>query len=104
MMGLALVVTWLWVARKDETKVLPRQGAAARGRAALDGIWALLMPVGIIGGLRFGIFTPTEAGVAACVYAYAIGVGVYRELTHRMLYRLLISAGKRSSAGSRRSR
>ena len=54
--------------------------AGERLRAGVDGIWALLMPLGIIGGLKFGIFTPTEAGVAACVYAFVVGAFVYREL------------------------
>ncbi|HKW84632.1 MAG TPA: TRAP transporter large permease subunit, partial [Burkholderiaceae bacterium] len=83
LMGLSLLVTWQWVARKDEVSVLPRQTMAQRSRAAFDGIWALLMPAGIIGGLKFGIFTPTEAGVAACVYAFVLGVFVYRELPLR---------------------
>ncbi len=93
-MGLALVLTWLWVARKDDVKVLPRQGARERVRAGIDGIWALLMPLGIIGGLKFGIFTPTEAGVAACVYAFVVGAFVYRELPLRQLYPLLVTAAK----------
>ncbi len=93
-MGIALVVAWLWVARRDQVKVLPRQGAGQRLRAGLDGIWALLMPAGIIGGLKFGVFTPTEAGVAACVYAFLLGVFVYRELSFRQLYPLLVAAAR----------
>jgi tripartite ATP-independent transporter DctM subunit len=94
LMGLSLLVTWQWVARKDQVSVLPRQTMAQRWRAAFDGIWALLMPAGIIGGLKFGIFTPTEAGVAACVYAFVLGVFVYRELPLRAVYGLLVSAAK----------
>jgi tripartite ATP-independent transporter DctM subunit len=94
LMGVSLLVTWLWVARKDEVKVLPRQSLAERTRAGVDGIWALLMPLGIIGGLKFGVFTPTEAGVAACVYAFAVGAFVYRELPLRHLYPLLVAAAK----------
>jgi len=93
-MGVALVVAWLWVARRDQVQVLPRQGAAQRLRAGLDGLWALLMPLGIIGGLKFGIFTPTEAGVAACVYAFVVGAFVYRELPLRQAYPLLVAAAK----------
>ena len=48
------------------------------------------MPLGIIGGMKFGIFTPTEAGVAACVYAFVVGMFVYRELPLRQLYPLLV--------------
>jgi TRAP-type transport system large permease protein len=94
LMGLALVFTWMWVARKDKVAVQPRQPAAERLRAGVDGIWALLMPLGIIGGMKFGIFTPTEAGVAACVYAFVIGAFVYRELSPRQCYGLLVAAAK----------
>ncbi|GHC71437.1 dehydroascorbate transporter [Pseudorhodoferax aquiterrae] len=94
LMGLSLLVAWQWVARRDKVAVLPRQSMAQRGRAAVDGIWALLMPLGIIGGLKFGIFTPTEAGVVACVYAFILGAFVYRELPLRQLYPLLVSAAK----------
>ena len=94
LMGLSLLIAWQWVARRDNVAVLPRQSMAARGRAAFDGIWALLMPLGIIGGLKFGVFTPTEAGVVACVYAFILGTFVYRELPLRALHGLLVSAAK----------
>ncbi len=97
MMGLSLVITWMWVARKDQVTVLPRETLAKRVHAGIDGIWALLMPLGIIGGMKFGIFTPTEAGVAACVYAFVIGVFVYRELPLRQCYGLLVAAAKSTS-------
>jgi tripartite ATP-independent transporter DctM subunit len=94
MMGLSLLLAWQWVARRDNVAVLPRQSMAQRGRAAFDGVWALLMPLGIIGGLKFGVFTPTEAGVVACVYAFVLGTFVYRELPLRALHGLLVSAAK----------
>jgi len=94
LMGMSLLITWQWVARKDQVTVLPRQSMNQRLRAGVDGIWALLMPAGIIGGLKFGVFTPTEAGVAACVYAFALGVFVYRELPLRAVYGLLVAAAK----------
>ena len=94
MMGVALAIAWQWVARRDKVAVLPRQSWKARGRAGVDGIWALVMPLGIVGVLKFGIFTPTEAGVAACVYAFVIGVFVYRELPLRRCYPLLVAAAK----------
>ncbi|AOO79104.1 TRAP transporter large permease [Bosea vaviloviae] len=97
MMGLSLVVAWAWVARRDKVAMLPRQGWSLRLRAGVDGIWALLMPLGIIGGMKFGIFTPTEAGVAACVYAFVIGAFVYRELPLRQLYPILVQAAKSTS-------
>jgi tripartite ATP-independent transporter DctM subunit len=94
LMGLALALAWWWVARRDQVAVLPRQGWRARARAGLDGLWALLMPLGIVGALKFGIFTPTEVGVAACAYAFIVGALVYRELPLRRVYPVLVAAAK----------
>jgi tripartite ATP-independent transporter DctM subunit len=49
--------------------------------AFVDSIWAFLFPIALIGGIRFGLFTPTEAGAFAAVYAFVIGAFVYRELS-----------------------
>jgi tripartite ATP-independent transporter DctM subunit len=57
--------------------------------AFVDSIWALLFPFALIGGIRFGLFTPTEAGAFAGVYALAVGVLFYRELTWKRLKRAL---------------
>ncbi len=97
LMGVSLVLAWAFVARRDKVEVLPRQGFAERVRAGIDGIWALLMPVGVIGGLKFGLFTPTEAGVAACVFAFVLGLFVYRDLRLRDCLPLLVSAAKSTS-------
>lgn len=94
MMGVALVLTWAWVARRDQVKVLPRQGSAERIKAGVDGVWALMMPIGVIGGLKLGLFTPTEAGVAACVFAFVLGVVVYRDLRLQDCLPLLVTAAK----------
>ena len=94
LMGVSLVIAWMLVVHKDKVQSLPRMPMAERMRIALDGIWALLMPAGIIGGLKFGVFTPTEAGVAACVYSWLVGVFVYRELPWRNTLALLITAAK----------
>ena len=51
-----------------------------RGKAFLDALWALLMPILIVGGMLTGIFTPTEAAVIASLYAFLVGKFVYKEL------------------------
>ncbi|MFO1057198.1 MAG: TRAP transporter large permease [Dongiaceae bacterium] len=63
---------------------------AEKVAAVRSAFWALLIPVGIVGGLRFGVFTPTEAGAAAALYATLVAMLVYRELTWRGLGRALI--------------
>ncbi|VFR20769.1 TRAP-type C4-dicarboxylate transport system, large permease component [plant metagenome] len=55
------------------------------GRALVDALLALLMPVIILGGIYGGFFTTTEAAVVAVLYALVVGVGVYRELAWRDL-------------------
>src|SRR5699024_10488310 len=55
--------------------------AATLGKAFKEAVWALTVPVFIIVGLRYGIFTATEAGAIAVLYAVFVGVVCYRELT-----------------------
>jgi len=70
-MGLALVLTWLWLVRHSDVKPLPKQSTRERLKATGRGAWALGMPVIILGGIRFGVVTPTEAAVVAAVISQA---------------------------------
>ena len=97
LMAIGLVIAWQIVARRDNVKVLPKQDWATRGRATLRAGWALMMPVIIMGGIRFGIFTPTEAGVIAAFYALFVGLFVYRELKLTDLYGVVLRAAKTTS-------
>lgn len=94
LMGIGLLIAWQIVARRDDVKTLPRQSWRERGRATARAGWALMMPVIILGGIRFGIFTPTEAGVIAAFYALFVGLFVYRELKISELYGVLLRAAK----------
>lgn len=94
MMAVVLVLTWMWVSRGENVAPQPRQSWPVRGRAVVDAFWALLMPVIIIGGMRAGLFTPTEAAVVAAVYGLVVGLFVYRELKIADLPKLFISAAK----------
>jgi tripartite ATP-independent transporter DctM subunit len=94
MMGLSLVVAWAIVSRRDKMKTAPRATMRERGKAFVDGFYALLMPVMILGGIKWGIVTPTEAAVLAAVYALIIGMFVYRELKPSMLYGVFLTAAK----------
>lgn len=94
MMGAALMITWSITTRNEDLAVAPRAGAAERWAALRDGVWALIMPILIIGGIRSGIVTPTEAAVVAAVYAILVSMLIYREMTWKMLFHTLISAGR----------
>jgi tripartite ATP-independent transporter DctM subunit len=94
MMGISLVVAWAVVSRRDKMQTFPRTTMRERGKAFVDGFYALLMPVMILGGIKWGIVTPTEAAVLAAVYALLIGMFVYRELKPSMLYGVFLTAAK----------
>lgn len=59
-------------------------------------IWALLVPGIILGGIYSGIFTPTEAGAVAVVYAVVVGIFVYRDITFKDLPEILAGSAKTS--------
>lgn len=97
MMALALVVAWTIQAQRDAMPRGERKTTRERVSATAAGFWALLMPVIIVGGLKAGYFTPTEAAVVAVFYALFVGFCIYRELRLSQLYGLLLSAGKTSA-------
>lgn len=92
LIGLALMAIAYLLAR--------RRGYPARSRATLGDVWrtfkaaflALMMPLIILGGILSGVFTPTEAGVVAVVYAITLGCCVYRTISVHQLGELLVSA------------
>ena len=94
MMGLAIGIAWWWVARREQVQAAPRMGFVERLRATREGLLALGLPVFIIGGMKFGVFTPTEAAVVAAMYSFIVGAFIYRELRFKDLYRLILTAGK----------
>ncbi|HWP19410.1 MAG TPA: TRAP transporter large permease subunit [Burkholderiaceae bacterium] len=94
MMGLFLVFGWWWVARSRQLPAMERLGWGQRLRALGRSVWALMMPVIILGGLKGGIFTPTEAAVVAAAYALFVSLVIYRELSLAGLYRVLVESSK----------
>ena len=97
LMAVALVVTWAFQARRDDMPRGPRMPWSQRWSATAAGFWALLLPVIIVGGLKGGYFTPTEAAVVAVFYALFVGFVVYRELRFSDLYAVLLGAAKTSA-------
>ena len=94
LMGLAIGITWWVVARRDGVKASERMPMGQRLKVTAEGGFALALPVLIIGGMKFGAFTPTEAAVVAAVYSFVVGMFIYRELKVSELYRLVLAAGK----------
>lgn len=86
LMGLGALTVWMILARRENVTPLPRQDWPARIKALKGAVWALGLPVIILGGIRFGVVTPTEAAVVAAVYALLVGFFVYGELRVSMLF------------------
>ncbi len=97
MMGAALWVAWWFVARAENVAPPARRSAREMLGAVREAAWALVLPFIIIFGLKFGLFTPTEAAVVAAVYAIFVATVVYRELNLAQLYRVFVAAAKTSS-------
>jgi tripartite ATP-independent transporter DctM subunit len=97
LIGGALWITWAWLVRREKIVPPPRKPAAEIAAAFRKALWALMLPVIILVGLRMGVFTPTEAAVVAAVYALFVSTVIYREITWRDLYGIFVSAAKTSA-------
>ena len=93
-MGAGLVVTWKLVLRKMDLPQGQPAGWGERLHATGRAGWALLMPLIIIGGMKTGVFTPTEAAVVAAFYALVVAVFVHREMKFSAVYGVLQRAAK----------
>ena len=95
LMGLALVIVVMIEARKNNIQgSMKKASGAERWAAFKDAFWGLLMPVIILGGIYGGIFTPTEAAAVSVVYGLFVGMVVYREITVKDLWALVIDSAK----------
>jgi len=96
--GIALIVPAVWMARKHGMghleSSLPRPPLL---KSFIEAIWGLAAPVLILGGMRMGWFTPTEAAVVAVFYGLFVGLFVHRSMTLRDLFPILKESGELSA-------
>lgn len=96
--GLALIVPAVWMARRHKMghleADLPRP---ALWQSFKEAIWGLAAPVLILGGMRAGWFTPTEAAVVAVFYGLFVGMCIHRTIGVRDLFPILREAGELSA-------
>lgn len=88
-MSLSFILIAVYQAKKNS---YPREGKVSfkeKVDAVKDGFWALMMPIIILGGIFSGKFTPTEAAVVSVVYAFVIGLFVYKGFKLKDLPRIL---------------
>ena len=94
MMGVAIMLAWYWCTKKDNMRVEEKASMSFRWQETRQAAWALVLPIVIIGGLRIGIFTPTEAAVVAAAYSLFVGVFIYREIKLKQLFTLFLKASE----------
>ncbi|MEY4138698.1 MAG: hypothetical protein RLZZ371_880, partial [Pseudomonadota bacterium] len=93
-MGAGLILAWKLVLRDLDLPQGTPLPLAERVMATFKAFWALLMPLIIIGGLKTGVFTPTEAAVVAAFYALVISLFVHREMKLFDVYGVLVRASR----------
>jgi TRAP-type transport system large permease protein len=94
MLGAALWVTWWWLVRKEKIEAAKRATRAEVITSLKDATFALVLPFIVVFGLKFGVFTPTEAAVVAAVYALFVSTVIYKELKLSQLYGLFQAAAQ----------
>jgi TRAP-type transport system large permease protein len=97
LLAVSLWITWWWLSRTEQVEVPKRQSNSQILGALKDASLALGLPIIVVFGMKFSIFTPTEAAVGAAVYALIISIFVYRELKISELYQVLLNAAKTTS-------
>ncbi|MBH1964503.1 MAG: TRAP transporter large permease [Comamonadaceae bacterium] len=96
--GLALIVPAVWLARRHKMGVL--EASMPRPpfwKSLREAVWGLAAPVLILGGMRAGWFTPTEAAVVAVFYGLFVGMVIHRTMTLRDLFPILKESGELSA-------
>jgi TRAP-type transport system large permease protein len=93
-MGVGLIVAWRFVLRDMNLPLGTPLPMTERFRATGKAFWAMLMPIIIIGGMKTGIFTPTEAAVVAAFYALVIALFIHREMKLPEIHGVLVRAAK----------
>jgi tripartite ATP-independent transporter DctM subunit len=89
LLGLSLIILVLIIAYRDKFprgEIVPFRKAV---KIAIDAIWGMITVAIILGGILSGIFTPTESGAVACIYAFLVTMFVYRDCKWRDLPQLI---------------
>ena len=97
MLFFGYVAICAWIARRRNYRAKPRAPLREQVRSTRIAIWALMVPILILLGIRSGVITETEAAGVICVYALLVGLFIYRDLKLRDLPEVFYSAGKISA-------
>lgn len=92
LIAFAFVVYSLVLARKNNWRIKDRIPFKEGLRHIKEGIWALLLPIIVLGGIYSGIFTPTEAAAISVVYALFVEIFIYREISYEKLRKAAVES------------
>ncbi len=95
--GVTLIVIAVWLCKRHGFGLASGEARPPFWRSLREALWGLAAPVIILGGMRSGLFTPTEAAVVAAFYGFAVGVLVYRSLSLEDIYEVLVEAAEISA-------
>lgn len=90
----ALMSFWFFLSKRNNFPIGKKATRAEVMDALKKSIFALFMPIIIVGGIRFGVFTPTEAGCVAVMYAFFISTVIYKELRLKDIGHVLVATAK----------
>ena len=96
--GLALMALWFVIVRIDGYHDNIKFTKEEKRKILIDASPAFMMPVLLLGGIRFGIFTPTEGGAFAAVYALIVCLGYYREIGIRKVLEVSAASARTTAA------
>lgn len=92
LLGIGLMIPTYFISVKRKYPKGERQSVKTIGKSFVGAFWALLMTVIILYGILGGFFTPTEASVIAVLYAFIIGIFVYKELPVKKIPEIMLSS------------
>lgn len=95
--GLTLILVAWWLSIRNNFEATPGEARPPFWQSLKEAGWGLLAPVIILGGMRSGLFTPTEAAVVAVFYGVLVGMVIYRSLNWRDIYQVLVESAEISS-------
>ena len=96
-LAVALIAYGLYYGHKHNLPAHEKPNLRKIGASVRKGIWALLMPIIILGGIYSGAFSPTEAGVVSCVYGLIVGLFLYKEMDFKCLINSCIESCETSA-------
>jgi tripartite ATP-independent transporter DctM subunit len=94
LIGIGLMIGWYFHSKKMNYPSEGKFDVSKVFKSLVASFWALILPGIILGGIVFGIFTPTEAGVIAVVYAFVVSFFIYRELHLKDLPKIFAASAR----------